>query len=218
MTPRMFLVFFFILFALSIASPSLALSARDKLEAKITGVIKTERKPLYTAYNLFTDGHKVRAINFRVGTIIPVGTPVEVEIYEEESDFGGSGYDDDRVEGIRFKTLTDNHLYNIEFTSRYHPGTNVYAYADKMFTDKNFDQLTTGKSPEIIDAIRRSAVIPGMSKEDVILSYGYPAEHRTPSLQGNIWTYWKNRHRSKKICFDIEEKAISCAQQKSNDL
>ncbi|ALC14912.1 hypothetical protein DSOUD_0111 [Desulfuromonas soudanensis] len=172
------------------------------------------RVQIHTAYNMFTENRKVQAINFRVGGIIPAGTPVTVEIVEPSLD--------DRslfaMPEIRFTTLSDNINYTLKFTERYHPGKTVYDYANLMFGVKTFGEITEGKSADVIDAIRRSAVIEGMTKEEVLISYGYPAEHRTPSLLANTWIYWENRHTEKKICFSEEELAISCKKLKSEDL
>lgn len=169
---------------------------------------------LYTAYNMFTQNRKVRAINFRVGSIIPAGTPITVEVIEPPLN-ASSLYDKPQ---IQFITLTDKKKYTIEFIERYHPGKTIYDYANLMFGVKTFEERTEGKRSDIIDAIRRSAVIEGMTKEEVLISYGYPAEHRTPSLLSNIWVYWENRHTDKKICFDEENLAISCQKVKSSDL
>jgi outer membrane protein assembly factor BamE (lipoprotein component of BamABCDE complex) len=41
-----------------------------------------------------------------------------------------------------------------------------------------------------------------MTREQVILSLGYPPTHRTPSTEGREWTYWYNRWVTYKIIFD----------------
>lgn len=33
----------------------------------------------------------------------------------------------------------------------------------------------------------------GMTKEGVRMALGYPARHKTPSLDGDVWTYWRTR-------------------------
>jgi hypothetical protein len=32
-----------------------------------------------------------------------------------------------------------------------------------------------------------------MSKDAVVMAYGYPPDHKTPSLKTDLWTYWENR-------------------------
>ena len=33
------------------------------------------------------------------------------------------------------------------------------------------------------------------------LAIGYPPEHATPSLDSDVWTYWKNRFGKLKVTF-----------------
>jgi len=42
----------------------------------------------------------------------------------------------------------------------------------------------------------------GMTKQGVMTALGYPAVHRTPSLDSNSWTYWKDRFRTLRVEFD----------------
>jgi len=41
----------------------------------------------------------------------------------------------------------------------------------------------------------------GMSKDGVRTALGYPAAHRTPSLEHDIWIYWTNRFKARRIEF-----------------
>ncbi len=49
----------------------------------------------------------------------------------------------------------------------------------------------------------------GMSKQGVQIALGYPAKHRTPSLEDNHWTYWKGRHNTYVVEFDAGGKVAS---------
>jgi hypothetical protein len=49
--------------------------------------------------------------------------------------------------------------------------------------------------------IRAGAASPGMTKRGVTLAIGYPPEHATPSLDSDVWTYWKNRFGKMQIHF-----------------
>jgi hypothetical protein len=42
----------------------------------------------------------------------------------------------------------------------------------------------------------------GMTKSGVMTAIGYPAAHRTPSLDGNKWIYWTNRFKTFAVQFD----------------
>ena len=45
-------------------------------------------------------------------------------------------------------------------------------------------------SPADQSGIQQGRPMPGMTREGVILAVGYPPEHRTPSLDAPVWTYW----------------------------
>jgi hypothetical protein len=42
----------------------------------------------------------------------------------------------------------------------------------------------------------------GMSKNGVRIALGYPARHRTPSLESSTWVYWRGRFGTLNIYFD----------------
>lgn len=49
----------------------------------------------------------------------------------------------------------------------------------------------------------------GMSKEGIRIALGYPAAHKTPSLNSYRWTYWTNRFKSIMIEFDNSGRVIN---------
>ena len=84
-----------------------------------------------------------------------------------------------------------------------------------MFSTRPFDVLTAGMSETEIESIRIGVIKAGMSKQAVIASYGYPPEHRTPSLGGNQWIYWMSKYKTKTICFDAQELTVRCGVPES---
>lgn len=52
----------------------------------------------------------------------------------------------------------------------------------------------------------------GMTKEGIRIALGYPAGHRTPSLESNAWTYWKNRFTTLVVEFDNKGKVVRVRQ------
>lgn len=50
--------------------------------------------------------------------------------------------------------------------------------------------------------IKSGKVYIGMTKNGVLTALGYPAKHRTPSLESNRWTYWRNRFVTMIVEFD----------------
>jgi hypothetical protein len=49
----------------------------------------------------------------------------------------------------------------------------------------------------------------GMTKEGIRIALGYPAPHKTPSLESNTWYFWTNRFKSIAIEFDGNGKVRS---------
>ena len=47
--------------------------------------------------------------------------------------------------------------------------------------------------PEDVSGIQNAAVYQGMTKAGVIAAIGYPPEHRTQTLEGDVWLYWASR-------------------------
>ncbi|MBC8022436.1 MAG: hypothetical protein H7Y14_04915, partial [Burkholderiales bacterium] len=59
---------------------------------------------------------------------------------------------------------------------------------------KNDPRAKIAKYPEKVrNAIHEGHVIPGMTREQVIIAAGYPPSHRTPSLESSVWNMWGSR-------------------------
>ncbi len=54
----------------------------------------------------------------------------------------------------------------------------------------------------------------GMSKEGVKAALGYPAAHKTPSLDNDTWMYWKDRFGRRKVRFDANGKVVEFTRYK----
>ncbi|MBN1407100.1 MAG: hypothetical protein JW956_04900 [Calditrichaceae bacterium] len=158
--------------------------------------------PLYTAYNIWYELGKENAlwcINYKRGEMIPAGTEVtDVKIVEAESGrfLGGE------EKAISFRTVNTGKEFLVNFKPAFHPDLTIDDYMDKMFTSKDFDELTEGMSQYEIDAIKEGKAKVRMSKESILVSFGYPPEHRTPDIEKNVWLYWMTRFETKDIHFD----------------
>jgi hypothetical protein len=65
-------------------------------------------------------------------------------------------------------------------------------------TSISLDKLTNTDRKGIKDG----KVYAGMTKQGVRVAMGYPATHRTPSMEGNTWIYWRNRFQTIAVEFD----------------
>lgn len=54
--------------------------------------------------------------------------------------------------------------------------------------------------------MRKVTICSMLSKKGVKMALGYPAKHRTPSLDDNTWTYWRDRYRTTVIIFNSKGK------------
>jgi len=50
-------------------------------------------------------------------------------------------------------------------------------------------------------AIKNGNVVRGMRKKAVLISLGTPPVHRTPSIESDTWTYWKNKWATFRVNF-----------------
>jgi hypothetical protein len=83
--------------------------------------------------------------------------------------------------------------------------------------DDQYWKLITSEEPAAIDSlplvdqkgIKDGKAYVGMTKEGVRIALGYPAPHKTPSLENNVWYYWTNRFKSIAVEFDETGKVKS---------
>ena len=116
--------------------------------------------------------------------IIPVNTPVELEKYRK---------------GLVIRNLTDGQKIFFEFHSR-NMGMSVDEYIQLIAspTVVSLDNLSNTDRK----GIKEGKAYAGMTKQGVRVALGYPAVHRTPSLEDDIWIYWRNRFQTIAVEFD----------------
>jgi len=159
---------------------------------------KPSKPKLYTAYNIWrVPQSNMFCINYKDGSnIIPAGTEVS-----NVKRLSWDQYPNFAFEAIRFKIVKEGKSIKINYRRSWHPGNKINDYKKFMFTTKTFSELTKGMSVTEIGAIKQGKVVVGMSKKAVLISYGRPAEHRTPDLKSDKWRYWMNKYKQKTICF-----------------
>ena len=116
-----------------------------------------------------------RTTNYRIGDLVPVNTPVSL-----------LSRDEDTIE-LR---LPDGSQLCIE---------NIEDYSGESI--EGIFRRTLGPQPADLSVFtqeERGAILAGeaevgMTRAAVLRALGYPPKHKTPSLQGNRWRYWKGR-------------------------
>ncbi|MFA5515051.1 MAG: hypothetical protein WDA20_02070 [Desulfuromonadales bacterium] len=168
-------------------------------------VFAESSKKIFTAQNLWYESPiEMSCINFKIGSFLPAGTEVDSYQVLNRPFRGGERTD---IYGISFKT-TDGDNYFIQFEERYHPKFELEDYANVIFTDKSFSELTNGLTERELYAIKRGILLEGMRKNAVLISYGKPAEHYTPNIDADTWYYWTQRNIRKEIYFDEDGKTM----------
>jgi hypothetical protein len=144
-----------------------------------------QARTLYTCCNLHYEYSDISDANYYVGKTLPLGTPVTVQS-------SGRGSVTFNAGGVPV-TLTQ--AYGTAEES-------FQQYLDKILVAEDPTPRLASYSKAVQDAIRSSRVEPGMTREQVLLSLGYPPTHRTPSISSSEWTYWYNRWVTYKVQFD----------------
>jgi hypothetical protein len=149
-------------------------------------------KSMYVQTNIWYDKPmKILATNYHVGSMIAPGTKVTIEEIDEERIV----FKDDA--GTKYRIVIELKHNNV-------PGPKL---AERLFSA---DDPMAGRfknfTKEEQDNIKAGYVVKGMSKEAVLMAYGYPPTIRTPNIESNIWTYWKNRWVTQIIRFDDKGK------------
>jgi len=140
----------------------------------------------YTCCNIhYEKPDSLSDANYTVGALLPFGAPATVQSMTKKSvTFGAGG-----------NTFTLTQAYGADQESPQQYFAKVLVETDPHVRFNMF-------SKSVQDAISNGRVEKGMTKEQVIMSLGYPPTHRTASTQANIWTYWYNRWVTFVVNFD----------------
>ena len=64
-------------------------------------------------------------------------------------------------------------------------------------------------SPLDRQGVKKGKALIGMTRKGVMTALGYPATHRTPSLDDPTWTYWRNRFGTVAVEFNSNGKVAT---------
>ena len=142
--------------------------------------------PRYTCCNMhYEHPAGMTDANYFVGTLLPAGTPVTIE--------------EVRARSLTFRA--DGTAFTIEQAY----GTDQESgdqYFRKLFVETDPRARIASYPAAVQQAITDGRVEVGMTREQVLLSLGYPPTHRTPSLDMSTWIYWYNRWFTYQVQFD----------------
>ncbi len=101
--------------------------------------------------------------------------------------------------------LADQRTVEFEF----HPqrmGMSVKEYLDKIMSAEPVD--LSGYSALDQQGIKEGKALVGMTKAGVMAAMGYPAAHKTPSLDDSTYVYWTNRFGTVAVQFDADGRVV----------
>ncbi len=143
------------------------------------GYVVDGTQELYLLTNLRPNARGVMTsvLQWRGATVLPVCTPVQIA--------GVSG----RQIAFRDRTTGQRYRYLLHRSTR----TPIQEHVTRYFGAQCPN--IAAYSPIDQQGIQSGQILPGMTKEGVIIAAGYPPEHQTPSLEGPTWTYWGSASR-----------------------
>ena len=134
-----------------------------------------EHAQMYTQVPMFAQVSSITTLNYVTGFPIPVNSIV---FYED-------------INSKQLAFTYNQKRYYLRNAPRYSQ-TNMDQMLDRYFAKSKVDLSKFTKKEQ--EMIKKGKVEVGMSKEAVILAYGYPPVHATPSLDMDAWKYWKWQH------------------------
>lgn len=119
-----------------------------------------------------------------------------------------------RARLLSFESNTTLNLFgrqaNVEIEGKVYRVANPYGrrqetieqYVGKLIVPVD-PGIAINELPENIRAaVTKGKVVRGMTREQVLLSLGFPATHYTPDLKGSTWHYWERRREPFVVHFD----------------
>ncbi|WP_394005301.1 outer membrane protein assembly factor BamE [Luteimonas sp. WGS1318] len=165
--------------------PSTALLAAALLAAS-AGALAQDKYDGYLCCNMRSDGSWISDSNYAENgkRVVPVGTPVSVTGY-------GRHRVNVRIDGARQAIGND-----------YSRDIGLADFAKRYVVTEDPALKIAGYPAKIQDAIKRAKITPGMTREQVLMSLGYPISSENPDLGADLWRYWMSSFAEFQVQFD----------------
>lgn len=165
------------------------LRAGDPLCISYFDSIAKEAAPIvgeqyYMRHCLKYEGAKWPTSNYWVGTLVPINSKVTLTYLGAVT--------------MQIRVEKTNQVITIENNEKY-TQKDMITIAKNMLTREpvpidKFDEKT-------VKNISSGNLSLGMTKEQVVMTRGYPPAHQTPTLESDRWTYWRNRFITRSLGF-----------------
>jgi len=146
-----------------------------------------QSRTLFTCCNIHYEGQSANDANYAVGSTLPFGSPVTIVTMTGDSMTFTSGS----------THLTLVHSYGTSQESS-------QQYFSKILVPTDPHTRFAAFPKDVQSAITDARVEKGMTKEQVIMSLGYPPTHRTANTDLNTWVYWYNRWITYQVQFGAD--------------
>lgn len=136
--------------------------------------------------NMRTDGKWISDINYAENgkKVLAVGTPVKA-----------TGYG-------RYRVYIDVAGGKQAIGNDYSRDLDMNAFARRYVVGEDPAKKIARYPEKVRKAIAEGRVMRGMTREQVLMSVGYPVSSENPSLSGNLWRFWLSSFQEFQVLFD----------------
>lgn len=142
--------------------------------------------------NVFSDGKRIYDMNINGDDQhrVPVGMPVRVTSFSKH----------------RMKIVVENKAQ--VFVNDYSRSLAMPDLAKRYIVadDPTLKLKTFSKSVQ--NAIAAGHLLRGMTREQTLMSLGYPVSSDVPNLNSDAWTYWLTDHVQYRVKFDANDRIV----------
>jgi len=141
--------------------------------------------PGFLCCNMRTDGSWISDINYAENgkRVIPLGTPLKA-----------TGYGRSRV----YVELPEGKQ---AIGNDYSRDLSLPDFAKRYVVAEDPKKKLAGYPPKIRKAIETARLMPGMTREQVLMSVGYPVSSENPHLDANVWRFWLSSFAEFQVVF-----------------
>jgi hypothetical protein len=146
----------------------------------------------YLCCNLHFEKPSVTDNPYQVGTLIPVGTRVQITGVRKNSvTFQPDGY----------PAITMVNRYGKKFLP-------IDGLIDRWLVETDPKPAIKKLPKKIRPLVEAGQIEKGMTRQQVLWSWGYPPANRTPDLASPQWTFWENRWHQIMVYYDGEKVSL----------
>ena len=140
--------------------------------------------------NMRTDGKWISDANYAENgkRMIPAGTPIKA-----------TGYG-------RYRVLVDFPDGKQAIGNDYSRDLNMTAFAQRYVVAEDPKRKMASYPPKVRKAIETARVMPGMTREQVLMAVGYPVSSENPQLDSKIWRFWLSSFAEFQVLFGGDDR------------